>query len=59
MYKPQSLVPTFMIQGALKRVVQDGDEASSKIAKAILEGPETEYEERYKQIMTNREAINS
>ena len=52
-------MPTFMIQGALKRVVQDGDEASSKIAKAILEGPETEYEERYKQIMLSREAINS
>lgn len=39
-----STLPSFMIEGALKKIVQTGDKKSSSIAREILEGPESDYD---------------
>lgn len=47
MLNPEVFLPSFMIAGTLKRIVREGDKASSNAASKILEGPESEYVKGY------------
>ena len=53
MLNPEVFLPSFMIAGALKKIVRDGDEASSNAASKILEGPESEYTKSFMESTLN------